>query len=85
MASFFAIIFFNSSFAKFTEKNVVIQSELKYALEILEKCPENDIFLIPIRLDDCHQVPNSVHGIQWLNMFPSWENGINKLCRVVTA
>jgi len=47
-------------------KRGFVQKELKEAIATLEKMPEGEIYIIPIRLDDCI-VPNSLASKQWLN------------------
>jgi hypothetical protein len=46
------------------------------AYEVLDTVPENKVFIIPIRLDDC-QVPSKLKDIHWLNFFEP--NGKEKL------
>lgn len=43
-----------------------ILKELKEAISILEQTPEREIYLIPIRIDDC-AVPHSIISRQWLD------------------
>jgi tetratricopeptide (TPR) repeat protein len=47
-------------------KRGYIQKELKEALSILEQIPEGEIYLIPIRIDDC-MVPSTFASRQWLD------------------
>jgi hypothetical protein len=60
-------------------------SELRYALFCAAKVPLDEIFLIPIRLDDC-VVPNRISKqIQYLDLFPDWETGLCRLISVINA
>ncbi len=60
-------------------------SELRYALFCAAKVPLDEIFLIPLRLDDC-QVPNRVSKqIQYLDLFPDWTAGVSRLIAVIKA
>ncbi len=60
-------------------------SELRYALFCAAKVPLDDIFLIPLRLDDC-AVPNRISKqIQYLDLFPDWETGVSRLVAVIQA
>jgi hypothetical protein len=43
-----------------------VQKELKEAISILEQMPEGQIYLIPVRIDDC-SVPASLAGKHWLD------------------
>ena len=47
-------------------KKGYIQKEIRKALSVLEEFPEGDIYLIPIKLDDCN-VPTSLLAKQWLD------------------
>lgn len=46
----------------------VVQKELKIALDVLDEFPESQIFVIPVRLDDCN-VPFSFSTKSWLDLF----------------
>ncbi|MGB6945662.1 MAG: toll/interleukin-1 receptor domain-containing protein [Bryobacteraceae bacterium] len=60
-------------------------SELRYALFCAAKVPLDEIFLIPLRLDDC-AVPNRISKqIQYLDLFPDWETGVKRLIAVIQA
>lgn len=45
-----------------------VQKELRYAREIALEKPEDSIFLIPIRIDDC-EVPRGLRFYQWADYF----------------
>lgn len=45
-----------------------VQSEFKKAFKVLETIPEEDVFLIPIRLDDC-KIPFSFSNLHVLDYF----------------
>jgi hypothetical protein len=60
-------------------------SELRYALFCAAKVPLDEIFLIPLRLDDC-VVPNRISKqIQYLDLFPDWKAGVCQLVTVIKA
>ncbi len=50
-------------------KEGFVQKEMKYAKEIALEKPEETIFLIPLRLDDC-AVPRGFRLLQWADYFP---------------
>jgi phosphoribosyl-AMP cyclohydrolase len=62
--------FFLVCLTKNSMKRGFLQSEIKIALEICKEMPENEIFLIPIRLEDCY-VPEALREIQWVNLHES--------------
>ena len=66
-----------------TTKRGFINREMNMALDILEEFPEGQIFVVPIRLEECHP-PDSIAEIQYVDFFPDWENGVNKILKVVS-
>jgi hypothetical protein len=64
-------------------KRGYVQKEVKEALEVFETFPENEIFLIPIRLDECIPTYDKINELHWLDLFPSWERGVSKLLTVL--
>jgi hypothetical protein len=68
-----------------TSKRGSFHSELRYALFCAAKVPLDEIFLIPLRLDDC-MVPRRISKqIQYLDLFPDWRAGISRLIAVIKA
>lgn len=61
-------------------KRGVIQEELKEALEIWRKKLLDDIYLIPVKLEEC-EVPQSLSEFQWVNFFEA--TGFDNLKRAV--
>jgi hypothetical protein len=58
-------------------------SELRYALFCAAKVPLDEIFLVPLRLDDC-VLPNRISKqIQYVDLFPDWETGVDRLIAVI--
>jgi len=60
-ASAFIIVFLS---AASVAKRGYVQREFKLALDTAQEIPEGDIFLIPVKLDDC-EVPQSFRRFQW--------------------
>jgi hypothetical protein len=58
------------------------QSELRYALDCAQRTPLDATFLIPIRLEAC-LVPARLAQIQYVDLFPDWDRGINRLARAI--
>jgi hypothetical protein len=66
-----------------TSKRGSFHSELRYALFCAAKVPLDEIFLIPLRLDNC-AVPNRISKqIQYLDLFPEWDSGLSRLIAVI--
>ncbi|MCK6625115.1 MAG: SUMF1/EgtB/PvdO family nonheme iron enzyme [Anaerolineae bacterium] len=55
-----------------------VQEEIKFALDVADQQPENSIFLIPLRLEEC-DVPHRLQGLHWVNLFD--EKGYGRLVR----
>lgn len=66
-------------------KRGYVQKELRVALEVLEKVPDSDIFLIPVRLEPCEPMDNRLRSLHWIDLFPSFENGLAKILSAVGA
>ena len=49
-------------------KEGYVQKELKLALDVADEKPEETIFLIPVRLEEC-DVPTRLQHLQWVNLF----------------
>jgi TIR domain len=64
-------------------KRGFVQKEIRRALNVLEQMPESDIFLIPARLDECHPSHSALEELNWVDMFPDWEKGVEKIIRVI--
>jgi hypothetical protein len=68
-----------------TSKRGSFHIELRYALFCAAKVPLDEIFLIPVRLDDC-VVPRRIsRQIQYLDLFPDWRAGLERLRSVILA
>ncbi len=62
--------------AQSVTKRGVVQREIKRALDVLEEMPEDTIYLIPARLEDC-RVPDRLSDLHWVNLFEA--DGFEKL------
>jgi hypothetical protein len=67
------------------EKRGHFQAELRYALDLANRVPLDDIFLVPVRLSDC-EVPREIaERTQYVDLFPDHQAGIQALTRMMTA
>lgn len=57
-------------------KSGYVQKEIKHALDLADELPEDTIFIIPLRLEDC-RVPERLARWHWVNIFE--ERGFNRL------
>ena len=52
------------------------QAEIRYALDCARQVPLEQIFIVPVRLDNC-PLPRAVQAeFQWLDFFPEWDRGL---------
>ena len=66
--------------AKSVGKRGFLQREIKDALVIWKEKLDDDIYLIPVRLEDC-EVPESLRDFQWVNLFE--EDGWTRLLEAI--
>ncbi|MEZ4526802.1 MAG: toll/interleukin-1 receptor domain-containing protein [Desulfobacterales bacterium] len=59
--------------SKSLSKRGFVQKELKLALDILGEFSDEDVFLIPARLDDCQPEDEKLKYLNWADLFPSYE------------
>jgi hypothetical protein len=57
-----------------------VQREIKLALDVADQQPENTIFIIPLRLEEC-EVPERLSRWHWVNFYE--ENGYERLKRAL--
>lgn len=69
--------------SKSVSKRGYVQKELKTALDILDKSPESEIFLLPVRLDECKPSDEKLEKLQRCDLFPSYEQGLEKILSVL--
>ena len=65
-----------------------VQSEFKFALDVLKRYPPNKIFYIPVRLDDCEIPYKELKPIHHADLFPInddniWKEGVNQILRAM--
>jgi hypothetical protein len=61
------------------KKRGMFFAELRFALDCAGLVPLDDVYLMPIRLDDCDLPCRIVRNYQYLDMFPDWDAAIQKL------
>ena len=78
-SDFFVACFSNNS----VSKRGGFPAEIRYALDCARHMPLDDIFVIPVRLDAC-SVPRSIQKeLQYIDLFPEWEGGVNRLVSMI--
>ncbi len=59
------------------------QNEIKVALEEIKNYPPNKVYIIPIRVDTCEIEYEELKHLHWIDMFPNWNAGIQKIIKSV--
>ena len=59
------------------------QSELRYALDLASRFPLEDIFLVPVRLNECDLPRHIAYKTQYVDLFPDWNRGFQRLVRMM--
>ena len=60
-------------------KKGYVQKELRAAFDILDEFPENQIFVIPVRIEDCDISDHRLRALHYVDLFPEYEPGISKI------
>jgi hypothetical protein len=66
-----------------TSKRGSFHSELRYALTCAARVPLDEIFFIPVRVDDCAVPGHISKRIQYIDLFPDWEAGVQRVTAVM--
>ena len=74
---YFIVLFSSIS----VRKKGYMQKEVKFALDVFDEFPEGEIFAIPVRLDDCQIAYEKFKDIERVDMFPDWNEGLQRLLR----
>jgi TIR domain len=78
-SQFFILILSSNS----VNKRGFYQKEIKIALDVLAEFPDDQVFILPVRLDDCGIVSEPLREIQYVDMFPDWNSGAARLTDVI--
>jgi hypothetical protein len=69
--------------SKSVDKIGHVQKEFKYALDIFENYPPADIFIIPVRIDECEIPYPKLESIDYADLFPHWNKGIERILKSI--
>jgi len=58
------------------------QKEMKIAKSVLDKLPDDHIYFLPIRIDNC-SIPEDISNIHWIDLFPDSEFGLRKIINAI--
>jgi TIR domain len=76
--------FFVPCFSRLSvRKKGSFQAEIRYALDCARHVPLDEIFLIPVRLDDCPMPSRIRRETQYIDLFPDWNRGLRRIVSVI--
>lgn len=71
--------FFLACFSqKSAAKKGGFQAEIRYALDCMKRVPLDEIFLIPVRLEECPVPARIQRELQYIDLFPDWDAGFRR-------
>lgn len=73
----FIVVFFSKHSVR---KKGYVQRELKAAIDLLKEVPEDQIFVVPVRIDEC-EIPRSYRHLHYCDLFDG--DGPDKLLTVL--
>lgn len=59
------------------------QTEIRFALDCASRMPLDDVFLIPVRLDDCPVPARIQRETQYVDLFPDWLAGFDRVLQII--
>jgi hypothetical protein len=71
--------------AKSIKKRGGFQTEIRLALDVANRMPLDDVFLIPVRLDDCRVPTRIQRETQYVDLFPDWRAGFERVLRIIDS
>ncbi len=66
-----------------TTQKGYVHTELRKALDVMSQFPDGEVFIIPVRLDDCKMNNFTLQNKQWVDMFPDWQEGLERILRTI--
>jgi TIR domain len=61
------------------------QAEVRYALDCAQRVPLDEVFIIPVRLDDCRVPVRIQKETQYVDLFPDWNAGLQRVFRIIES
>jgi hypothetical protein len=68
---------------KSTNRRGFLNREITEALDILAEQPESRPYLIPVMLEDCEAPHIALADLQWVNLYPDWDEGLRQIVKAV--
>jgi hypothetical protein len=78
-SDFFVACFSRNS----VDKKGCFQAEVRYGLDCARRMPLDEIYMAPVRFDEC-RIPRSIQReLQYIDLFPDWRRGIRRLTHMM--
>ena len=68
---------------KSSSTNGYRHSELRQAIEMMQRMPEDSTFVVPARLDECKPPVDFLNELHRADLFPDWNAGVANLARAL--
>jgi len=59
------------------------QAEIRFALDCARRVPLDEVFLIPVRIDNCPVPARIQRETQYVDLFPDWEAGFACVLEII--
>jgi cold shock CspA family protein len=63
-------------------KTGYVNKEIRHGLDIALRYPEDEIFVIPVRIDECEPSFEGLRKLHWVDLFPSYGEWLQKMLRL---
>ncbi|QTA79453.1 TIR domain-containing protein [Desulfonema limicola] len=74
-SSFFLAVLSSKSFSS----RGAVHKEIRQALDMFDEFPDSDIFVIPVRIDDCTNTHEKLENLFPVDLFPDYSAGFERL------
>lgn len=61
------------------------QTEIRCALHFADAVPLDEVYFIPVRLDNCIVPPRIQRETQYVDLFPDWDEGFHRILEIIEA
>jgi hypothetical protein len=80
-ADFFIACFSSNS----VKKRGGFQAEVRYAIDCAKRMPIDEVFLVPVRLDECRVPMRIQRETQYVDLFPDFNAGMDRVAAAIEA
>jgi len=61
------------------------QAELRYALDCASRIPLDEVYFIPVRIEECSVPVRICRELQYVDLFPDWDRGLQRVLDAMDA